>query len=113
MDPELEALRQQRMVSLKQNIMGDKNGYRGVARLHSLLSAPSPESASEIKQLKQKLAKIKWTALLYVCNDLMVFPEPHLKENDTIRVKDVTIKKMAEALCNWVGLSCLATHDFN
>lgn len=112
LDPELEVLRQQRMVSMKQDILSDKNGYRGVARAHSLLCAPSPESASEIKKLKEKIAKIKWTALLYVCNDLMVFPTPHLKEKATIGFKDVTIKKMAEALCNWVGLSSIATHVF-
>lgn len=95
----LNQFRHQRMVTMKQEIMNDKNAFRGVSRIHDLLSGP----VSNHQKLEVSLTKMKWVALLYVCNDLMVFPSKGLERKTVIQLQDVTIKSMAKTLYSWVS----------
>ncbi|KAJ3924577.1 MAG: hypothetical protein NXY57DRAFT_907953 [Lentinula lateritia] len=54
--------------------------------------------------MSQRLRRLKWAVLLYVCNDLMVFPPQTyhiLQRLDSMTKNDITISGMVEALIDW------------
>ncbi|KAJ3803931.1 hypothetical protein F5876DRAFT_53988, partial [Lentinula aff. lateritia] len=64
-------LRHQRMSSLLVEIDAYK---RELTDVHHLLSSPRPDTELMQIHLRSRLKSKKWGVLLYICNDLMVFP---------------------------------------
>ena len=86
-------------------ILGDNtNGANDVAAIHSILSEACP-ALPEHPDFEEKLARHRWSALLYVCNDLMVFPaDKYLSfaASQFIAERAVTKAELAAALRTWV-----------
>ncbi|KAJ3916239.1 hypothetical protein F5877DRAFT_47021, partial [Lentinula edodes] len=68
---DLQHFRHQRMLNLLVEIDTYK---RELIDIHHLLSSLRPSTDLLQAQLRSRLKSKKWGALLYVCNDLMVFP---------------------------------------
>lgn len=58
--------------------------------------------------LQSRLKSKKWGVLLYICNDLMVFPAQILNEitrKALVAKSDITKDSMVDTLVEWVGQS--------
>ncbi|THV01483.1 hypothetical protein K435DRAFT_655161, partial [Dendrothele bispora CBS 962.96] len=84
-----------------EQISNDKIAFRQLSAIHVLLSGAAPKSKAEKKRYHDKLMNNKWNTLLYVCNDLMVFPRNDLRQKSRILVKEVQKKQMANVLMKW------------
>ncbi|KAF5359925.1 hypothetical protein D9758_013986 [Tetrapyrgos nigripes] len=98
----ISQLREKRTDWMREEILNDKNAYRDVSRIHDSLSGPAPLPGTHAEtQFRDSLAKNRWISLLYVCNDLMVFPVEGMEEQGSIHVKEVTKKGLATTLVTW------------
>ncbi|THV01610.1 hypothetical protein K435DRAFT_654934 [Dendrothele bispora CBS 962.96] len=84
-------------------ILDDRIAFRDVYRIHQALSASSPSTNSDRNDYSKKLMNMKWVALLYVCNDLMLFPANRsaLKWQLTVMVGQIQKREMVDVLVNW------------
>lgn len=69
------ACRRTRLESLKIEIFNDSRAYQGVLEILTDLSEKAPETLSKKKTLYGRIQKQKWNAILYVCNNLAIFPD--------------------------------------
>ncbi|KAJ3709847.1 hypothetical protein C8R42DRAFT_598036 [Lentinula raphanica] len=92
------------MSRLKEEIVTNPRHLGQIADVHNLLSDRRPATGSAQDRFCNKLKTIIWSVLLYVCDDLVVFP-PHSSEKlqrlQMIRKRDVTKDDMVDALLNW------------
>ncbi|KAJ3735332.1 hypothetical protein DFJ43DRAFT_992033 [Lentinula guzmanii] len=86
-------------------ILGENtNGIANdVAEIHSIVSEACPV-LPEYPDFEVRLARHRWLPLLYVCNDLMVFPaDKYISLAASQSISDRAVKKaeLAAALRNW------------
>ncbi|KAH7877303.1 uncharacterized protein C8R40DRAFT_1040687, partial [Lentinula edodes] len=87
------------------NLLVEIDTYkRELIDIHHLLSSLRPSTDLLQAQLRSRLKSKKWGALLYVCNDLMVFPvqiSGGIVRKEMITKSDITKDDMIETLIEW------------
>jgi hypothetical protein len=112
-----QSTRLSRINWMKPKLANNVNGIADdVAAIHVILSQECP-SFHEYGNFERKLAtKNRWMPLLYVCNDLMAFPEKYLSlaAQPSIPEKAVTKAQLAAGLRAWVSyfVCCAFTQPF-
>ncbi|KAF8825246.1 hypothetical protein HHX47_DHR7000450 [Lentinula edodes] len=98
---DLRLLRHQRALSLLVNISAHK---RELSDIHHLLSLSQPSTDSLQTHLRSRLKNKKWGTLLYVCNDLMVFPaeiSDEIARKASVTKSDIMKDDMVDTLIKW------------
>ena len=103
--------RQARVLEIQEVVRNDPRAQWHINDIHNELSSKAPSNMWEQKEMQKGLTQKKWSALLYVCNDLMALPD-NLQLQHSIEKHHITKSGMAEALVQWVSrLSTLKHHS--
>ncbi|KAH7871140.1 uncharacterized protein C8R40DRAFT_1072685 [Lentinula edodes] len=101
LSPEHRAFRQTRLESLKLEITAD--------------SQKAPETLSKKKVLYRKIHKQKWNVILYICDNLAIFPDdrcPQHRASSKITKANVTKEQLTNILIEWRINGIQETDDF-
>lgn len=74
-----------------------------IVKGHQLLSGTRPKRSSERKRLIKALGGLHWHSLVYICNDLWIYPVNTLLDQIQLsKTRAFTRNSMAQALAEWV-----------
>ncbi|KAH7874280.1 uncharacterized protein C8R40DRAFT_1047907 [Lentinula edodes] len=112
---EHRAHRETRLASLKAEISNDSRAYQAVLEILSDLSEKAPENSSKKKSLYGRIHKQKWIAILFVCDNLAIFPDhkfPQFQISSKIVKGNVTKENLTNILIDWRVDGIKETEDF-
>ncbi|KAJ3885702.1 hypothetical protein GG344DRAFT_30407, partial [Lentinula edodes] len=113
LSPEHRAFRQTRLESLKLEITADSRAFQAVMEILNDLSEKAPETLSKKKVLYRKIHKQKWNVILYMCDNLAIFPDdrcPQHRASSKITKANVTKEQLTNILIEWVRVSLSLSH---
>ncbi|KAH7878355.1 uncharacterized protein C8R40DRAFT_1167781 [Lentinula edodes] len=96
--------RRLRLESLKVEILNDSRAYQGVLEILTDLCERAPEVESKKKALYGRIQKQKWNAILYVCDNLAIFPDhrcPQFQTSSKILKTNAKKEFLTNILINW------------
>ncbi|KAJ3870498.1 hypothetical protein F5051DRAFT_447612 [Lentinula edodes] len=115
LSPEHRAFRQTRLESLKFEITADSRAFQAVMEILNDLSEKAPETLSKKKVLYRKIHKQKWNVILYMCDNLAIFPDdrcPQHRASSKITKVNVTKEQLTNILIEWRINGIQETDDF-
>ncbi|KAJ3709685.1 hypothetical protein C8R42DRAFT_729944 [Lentinula raphanica] len=102
---EYNTTRLTRLESLKSDVIADVKAHEDVRRVLIDLSETAPKTITEQTLFLHRLSNRKWITLLYVCQNLAIFPDPNgpdaLWRKTDFKNSDVKRKDMAAMLLDW------------
>lgn len=99
------AIRQTRLQSLKEEIANDSRASQSVADILNDLCDRAPVTEAEQRKWYLRIHKHKWHAILYICDNLAVFPNkgcPTLQTCLKIAQRNVRKSELTNILMKWV-----------
>ncbi|KAJ3885680.1 hypothetical protein GG344DRAFT_70322 [Lentinula edodes] len=85
-------------------ISNDSRARQAVLDILNDLSERAPVTEAQKHQLYSRIQRHKWSAILYVCDNLAIFPNerpPDLRNSSQITQKDVTKRELSNILLHW------------
>ncbi|GAW07472.1 serine threonine protein kinase [Lentinula edodes] len=101
---EHSAYRWARLQSLQVQVANDSRAQQAVLDILNDLSERAPTTEAQRHQLYSRIQRHKWSAILYVCDNLAIFPNasgPDLRNSSQITQKDVTKRELSNILLHW------------
>ncbi|KAJ3744493.1 hypothetical protein DFH05DRAFT_1525542 [Lentinula detonsa] len=107
--------RRTRLESLKSEILSDSRAYQAVLEILTDLSEKAPETLPKKKVLYGRIHKQKWNAILFVCDNLAMFPDhrcPQFQSSLKILKYNVSKEHLTNLLIDWRTNSIQETQVF-
>ncbi|KAJ4501299.1 hypothetical protein C8R41DRAFT_913294 [Lentinula lateritia] len=104
LSPEHRTHQRLRLESPKVEILNDSRAYQGVLEILTDLCKRAPEVESKKKALYGRIQKQKWNAILFVCDNLAIFPDhrcPQFQMSSKILKTNAKKEFLTNILINW------------